>query len=250
MGPQDGPAGAESASSAEPTDDATTDEPAAHEASAQQPSEAGPADDDWWFDKGRGGDGEPSSPSDAGRNGASRWRLWVAAGAIGVAAVVGISLVRAGSDGGGFPGGDGGGMPSAGQGGYGGPGGMGMPGAFGTVTSVDGDTFQVETMDGETVTVTVTDDTEYATLSDDGEREDAEQSDLEEGDDVMVMGEADDDGNVTATNVTFGDLEDGMGQRPDGGQGGPPSDSSDTGDRQGDSSTSDSDSNSDDNSDA
>ena len=68
----------------------------------------------------------------------------------------------------------------------------------GTVTAVDGDTVTLELDDGSTVTVTTTDDTTVTTTTD------ASVSDLAEGDSLTVMGEADDDGNVSATSISEG----------------------------------------------
>ena len=78
--------------------------------------------------------------------------------------------------------------------------GGGAGGGFtaGTVTSVDGDTVTLELDDGSTVTVTTTDDTTVTTTTD------ASVSDLAEGDSLTVMGEADDDGNVSATAISEG----------------------------------------------
>jgi hypothetical protein len=234
-------------------DDADT---ASHQPAGGDPARAGgttripsgPAGDDWWFDKdqGPGPDDESRGPTRR-----PRWRAMVAAGAIGVAALAGIGAVRAGSDGDGTTAisdrGPGGQMPGDGQGapdgafpggyggfpggapgddgnhdgGDGGPGGMGRPGVFGTVTSVDDSSFEVETPEGDTVAVTVDDDTELTQVADD-QPDDAELSDLEEGDDVMVMGETSDDGDVTADRVVFGDdLADGgrMGVPPPDGNG-------------------------------
>jgi preprotein translocase subunit YajC len=69
----------------------------------------------------------------------------------------------------------------------------------GELTSIDGDTLTVETADGETVTVTLTDDTTVTV------NQDLEVDDLEEGDEVRVMGEASDD-VVEARVIQVGDL--------------------------------------------
>lgn len=84
-----------------------------------------------------------------------------------------------------------------------GPGGAQFgPGAGGTIASVDGDTLTVEGEDGSTTTVRVGDDTVVR------ETVDGSVDDLAEGDSVLVLGEADDDGNVTAaTVVDNGDTE-------------------------------------------
>jgi hypothetical protein len=68
----------------------------------------------------------------------------------------------------------------------------------GTVTAVDGDVVTLELEDGTTVTITATDDTTVTTT------DDATVSDLAEGDSLTVVGEADADGNVSATSITEG----------------------------------------------
>jgi hypothetical protein len=70
----------------------------------------------------------------------------------------------------------------------------------GEITSIDGDTLTVETASGESVTVTLTDDTTVTV------NQDLEVDDLEEGDDVRVMGETSDDGVVDAAVIQVGDL--------------------------------------------
>jgi endonuclease YncB( thermonuclease family) len=70
----------------------------------------------------------------------------------------------------------------------------------GTVSAIDGDSFTVTLADGSTVTVTTTADTTVTTTNE------ATVADLAEGDTVRVIGETDDDGNVTATSVSEGDL--------------------------------------------
>jgi hypothetical protein len=96
--------------------------------------------------------------------------------------------------------------------------GGGAGGGFtsGTVTAVDGDTVTLELEDGSTVTVTTTDDTTVTTTTD------AAVSDLAEGDSLTVVGEADDDGNVSATSISEGATGFGGGM----GGGTPPTDSS------------------------
>ena len=66
----------------------------------------------------------------------------------------------------------------------------------GEITSVDGDTVTLTLDDGSTVTVTTSGDT---TVSVEGE-----VGDLATGDTVTVIGETDDDGNVTATSISEG----------------------------------------------
>ena len=112
---------------------------------------------------------------------------------------------------------------ASGQGGFaGGPGGAtdgtaptggGQGGGFtsGSVVSVDGDTVVIESSDGTQVTITTSTDTSVTTT------EESSVSELAEGDTVTVIGETDDDGNVTATSISEG--ETGFGG---GGMGGTP----------------------------
>jgi len=82
----------------------------------------------------------------------------------------------------------------------------------GTVTAVDGDTVTLELADGSTVTITTSDDTTVTTT------QESSVADLAEGDSLTVVGEADDDGNVTATSISEG--ERGFGGGAAGGSGG------------------------------
>lgn len=75
---------------------------------------------------------------------------------------------------------------------------------FGTVESVDGDEVTIKTRSGETVTVKVSDDTKVAMESGDN------VSDLDEGDAVIVHGDKDDDGNITADSIIEGGPGQGM----------------------------------------
>lgn len=84
----------------------------------------------------------------------------------------------------------------------------------GTVTSVDGDTVTIELADGSTVKVTASADTTVTTTSD------ADVSDLKKGDTITAIGEADSDGNVTATTISEGQT--GFGGGGFGGNGTPP----------------------------
>jgi hypothetical protein len=68
----------------------------------------------------------------------------------------------------------------------------------GTIESIDGDTLTVKLEDGTTVTVTTDDDTAVS------KTEDAEVGDLETGDEIAVIGEKDDDGNVDADSISEG----------------------------------------------
>ena len=90
-------------------------------------------------------------------------------------------------------------------------GGFGGNFTSGEITSVDGDTVTLTLDDGSTVTVTTSTDT---TVTVEGE-----VSDLATGDTVTVIGETDDDGNVTATSISEGA---GLGGFPGGGT--PPTD--------------------------
>lgn len=87
----------------------------------------------------------------------------------------------------------------------------GMPGEFtsGTVASIDGDTITLELSDGSTVTITTGAATSVTVT------EESSVEALAEGDTITVIGEADDDGNVTATTITEGATGfGGMGARP------------------------------------
>lgn len=144
---------------------------------------------------------------------------WLVGGAVAVIAAVALFLVvgRDGGDDSDASTGD----PTAagGPAGGGGPGG----GALGTIAAIDADagTLQVESQDGSTVTVTVTDATAIS------EMVDGTADDLAEGDSVLVVAAQDDDsGAVTASQVmasSDGDLLSFGGQvRPGGGDFQPP----------------------------
>ena len=66
----------------------------------------------------------------------------------------------------------------------------------GEITAIDGDVVTLTLDDGTTVTVTASDDTTYTVTG--------ELSDLTVGDTVTASGEADDDGNITATSISEG----------------------------------------------
>jgi len=68
----------------------------------------------------------------------------------------------------------------------------------GTVTGIDGDTVTLELSDGSTVTITTTDETTVTAT------QDSSVAELAEGDELTVVGEADDDGNVAATSIAEG----------------------------------------------
>jgi hypothetical protein len=95
------------------------------------------------------------------------------------------------------------------------PGGAPSGGGFGditngTIVSVDGSTITLELEDGSSVTVSTADDTTVTQTTD------ASVSDLAAGDEITVVGEADDDGNVTATNISEGARGFGGGMPPTG----------------------------------
>ena len=68
----------------------------------------------------------------------------------------------------------------------------------GTIVSVDGSTVVLELEDGSQVTVNTADDTTVTKTTD------ATVSDLAAGEEVTVIGAADDDGSVTATSISQG----------------------------------------------
>jgi len=79
------------------------------------------------------------------------------------------------------------------------PTGGGMGGfTSGSVVSVDGDVVTLELEDGSTVTVTTADDTTVTSTVD------SSVAELAAGDEITVVGEADDDGNVSATSISSG----------------------------------------------
>ena len=80
-------------------------------------------------------------------------------------------------------------------------GGGGMGGfTSGTIVSIDGTTITLELDDGSTVTISTADDTTVTQTTD------AAVTDLAAGDEITVVGEADDDGNVAATSISEGGL--------------------------------------------
>lgn len=80
----------------------------------------------------------------------------------------------------------------------------------GTIVSVDGSTITLELEDGSSVTVSTADDTTVT------QTQDATVSDLAEGDEITVVGAADDDGNVSATSISEGARGFGGGTPPSG----------------------------------
>lgn len=140
---------------------------------------------------------------------AAGWKSWVIAAVVAVVMVVGGIVVvgRLGGDDsaaqvgatGGATQGNGSATGGAGQGGGFGGAGFGGGGVFGTLTEVGGDSFVVERTgrsgDATTTKVTVTDATTFT------EAKSADLSSVEVGDNVIVMGEAADDGTVAATRI-------------------------------------------------
>ena len=68
----------------------------------------------------------------------------------------------------------------------------------GSVVSVDGEVVTLELEDGSTMTITTADDTTVTTTVD------SSVAELAAGDEITVVGEADDDGNVSATSISSG----------------------------------------------
>lgn len=91
------------------------------------------------------------------------------------------------------------GAPGQGAPGQGAPGGFGGRGTSGTITKVDGSTITVKTQDGSEVTVTTTDQTQVT------ESAQVPVDQLEEGTNVMVIGQSADDGSVAADRIIAGD---------------------------------------------
>jgi len=129
--------------------------------------------------------------------------------AIGIGVLGGVFIGQSTASAVGPAGANGQGFPGGGTRPDGATGGMGNL-TSGTVVSVDGDTIVLELEDGSQVTVTAGSDTAITTT------DEADVSDLTEGDTLAVSGEADDDGNVTATSISEG-------ARGFGGGGTPPS---------------------------
>ncbi len=101
-----------------------------------------------------------------------------------------------------------GGLGGRGAGGFGGgaPGGFGgrsralLP-TVGKVTKVDGNTITMLSADGSTVTVNLADDTSI------GRRKTQSAKNIAVGDEISVRGATGDDGSITATAATVGDVE-------------------------------------------
>ena len=131
----------------------------------------------------------------------------IGAAVIALGAVIGINLADSGAESastaaGAMPAGmvgARGGMPG-GPGMAGGPGGGGDGGTVGTVDSVDGSTLTVSTQDGQSVSVATSDDTVVA-ISEAGSADD-----VDEGDQVLVMGAADGDTIAAERVVDRGDI--------------------------------------------
>jgi hypothetical protein len=84
--------------------------------------------------------------------------------------------------------------------------GLGRPGVFGKIRAINGQTLQIETREGQTVTVKITDDTQFRK-----DREAAKLSDFKVGDMVGVRGDENPDHTWNAQMI---------GERPNGGFGG------------------------------
>lgn len=93
--------------------------------------------------------------------------------------------------------------------------GIGRPGVFGKITAINGQTLQIATRDGETVTVKITGDTQFRK-----DREAAKLSDFKVGDLVGVRGDENPDHSWTAQMI---------GARSNGGFGGGPGANNGTG---------------------
>jgi preprotein translocase subunit YajC len=89
----------------------------------------------------------------------------------------------------------------------------GGPGLIGEVTAISGNTITVKTMDGNTATVNVTDQTRFRK-----DRQDAKLTDVKVGDNVFVRGQKGSDGSVQAEMVAvppagmMGNMRDGLGK--------------------------------------
>jgi hypothetical protein len=89
----------------------------------------------------------------------------------------------------------------------------GGPGVAGEVTAITGNTITVKTMDGNGVTVNVTDQTRFRK-----DRQDAKLTDVKVGDNVFVRGQRGSDGNVQAEMVAvppagmMGNMREGLGK--------------------------------------
>ena len=177
---------------------------------------AGPApgptgEGSWWADP------SPAPPgagdTDVPRRSPRRPVVWLAAGAVALAAVGGGVAYAATRDDGTQPVATDGAASS-------GPSDAAtvrQPGGRGEITAIDGTSLTVET-EGGTTTLATDDDTSVADTAD------GSLSDIEVGDDVMVLGEADDDGAVTADRLVELDRAAGRGAvagGPSGGEGGP-----------------------------
>lgn len=89
----------------------------------------------------------------------------------------------------------------------------GGPGVMGEVTAINGNAISVKAMDGNTVTVNVTDQTRFRK-----DRQDAKLTDVKVGDNVFVRGQKGSDGTVQAEMVAvppagmMGNMRDGLGK--------------------------------------
>ncbi len=99
------------------------------------------------------------------------------------------------------------------QGQWQGRGGHRGPGVAGTITAINGNTITIKTMDGNSATVNLTDQTRFRK-----ERQDAKLTDLKVGDNVFVRGEKGSDGAIQAEMVAvppqgmMGNFREGLGK--------------------------------------
>jgi hypothetical protein len=141
-----------------------------------------------------------SSESDgAERAGSGRSRWLLGAAVLLVVAGIAIGVLVTQDDGGSEAATTGNPAAPGAPDGAAGPGGFGR-GTGGTITEIDGDssTLQVETSDGDTVEVTATGDTAIS------ETVEGSVDDLAVDDSIVVIGEAGDDGTVTADQIVAG----------------------------------------------
>lgn len=171
-----------------PPDPQAHPDPASWWAEPPVPAAAAPA----------GGDGDPAGTTAPARS-SRRPLLWATAAAVVVGLIGGGAFAATRDDGTAEVATDGAATALAGE--TGGPAlSTRGPGAMGTIASIDGTTLTVEGDDDTTTTVTTDDDTSVTDTAD------AELADIAVGDTVSVLGEADDDGVVTADRIVEGDL--------------------------------------------
>lgn len=173
------------------------------EALEAPPSSPPPPPGDPLFDEPTGAAG-PARTAAAAPNRRALVGAGLGAAVIALGAVIGINLASSGAESASTAASA---MPSGMAGAQGGmPGGPGMAGGggggtVGTVDSVDGSTLTVSTQDGRSVSVTTSDDTVVA-ISEAGSADD-----VDEGDQVLVMGAADGDTIAAERVVDRGDTD-------------------------------------------